>query len=78
MQHTATENGPTEVDYSPADGTSVIAEQRRPGEDGEKAMLFKESDSTQAASVSHQMPLSPPHQLQHPPKLGSQEKDSPI
>uniref|UniRef100_A0A8C1UBG8 Microtubule-associated protein 1B n=1 Tax=Cyprinus carpio TaxID=7962 RepID=A0A8C1UBG8_CYPCA len=52
IQHIANENGPTEVDYSPSDGTNVIGEQRRPGEDGEKAMLFKDSDSTQAASVS--------------------------
>uniref|UniRef100_A0A672QIS8 Microtubule associated protein 1B n=1 Tax=Sinocyclocheilus grahami TaxID=75366 RepID=A0A672QIS8_SINGR len=52
MQRTATENGPTEVDYSPLDRTNLMGEQRRPGEDGDKAMLFRESDSTQVASVS--------------------------
>ncbi|XP_016298987.1 microtubule-associated protein 1B-like [Sinocyclocheilus anshuiensis] len=52
MQRTTIENGPTEVDYSPLDGTNLMGEQRRPGEDGDKAMLFRESDSTQVASVS--------------------------
>uniref|UniRef100_A0A8C2B1H3 Microtubule-associated protein 1B n=1 Tax=Cyprinus carpio TaxID=7962 RepID=A0A8C2B1H3_CYPCA len=52
MQRTATENGPTEVDYSPLDGTNLMGEQCRPGEDRDKAMLFRESDSTQVASVS--------------------------
>ncbi|XP_016430514.1 microtubule-associated protein 1B [Sinocyclocheilus rhinocerous] len=52
MRRTATENGPTEVDYSPLDGTNLMGEQRRPGEDGDKAMLFRDSDSTQVASVS--------------------------
>lgn len=50
MQCTATENGPTEVDYSPLDGAGSIGEQHRPGE--AKTMLFKEPDSTQAASAS--------------------------
>ncbi|XP_026104595.1 microtubule-associated protein 1B [Carassius auratus] len=52
MQHTATENGPTEVDYIPLDGTNLMGEQCRPREDGDKAVLFRESDSTQVASVS--------------------------
>ncbi|XP_059404059.1 microtubule-associated protein 1B-like [Carassius carassius] len=52
MQRTATENGPTEVDYIPLDGTNLMGEQYRPGEDGDKAVLFRESDSTQVASVS--------------------------
>ncbi|XP_077087202.1 microtubule-associated protein 1B [Siphateles boraxobius] len=52
IQHTATENGPTEVDYSPSDGAGLMKEQHRPGEAGEKAMVFKESDSSQVASAS--------------------------
>ncbi|XP_067294702.1 microtubule-associated protein 1B [Pseudorasbora parva] len=52
MQRTATENGPTEVDYSPSEGAGLMGEQHRPGKAGEKAMFFKESDSTQVASAS--------------------------
>ncbi|XP_067263845.1 microtubule-associated protein 1B isoform X1 [Chanodichthys erythropterus] len=52
IQHKATENGPTEVDYSPSDGAGLMGEQHRPGEAGEKAMLFKESEITQVASAS--------------------------
>lgn len=77
MQHTATENGPTEVDYSPSDGTSIIAEQHRPGEDGEKAMLFKESDSTQAASVSPSDASQSTPSVTTPSQIGEPREDSP-
>ncbi|XP_055055630.2 microtubule-associated protein 1B [Misgurnus anguillicaudatus] len=52
VQRTATENGPTEVDYSPSDGSCLIGEQHRPVGEGEKAMLFKEIDSTQVETAS--------------------------
>uniref|UniRef100_A0A671LKE5 Microtubule-associated protein 1B n=1 Tax=Sinocyclocheilus anshuiensis TaxID=1608454 RepID=A0A671LKE5_9TELE len=77
MQRIATENGPTEVDYSPSDGTSVIGEQRRPGEDGEKAMLFKESDSTQAASVSPSDASQSTPSVTTPSQIGEPREDSP-
>ncbi|XP_052413662.1 microtubule-associated protein 1B-like [Carassius gibelio] len=77
MQRTATENGPTEVDYSPSDGTRVIREQHRPGEDGEKAMLFKDSDSTQAASVSPSDASQSTPSVTTPSQIGEPKEDSP-
>ncbi|XP_029624762.1 microtubule-associated protein 1B [Salmo trutta] len=47
----ATENGPTEVDYSPSEDNDLRpAEQRPPTMD--KPMLFKDNDSSHATSVS--------------------------
>uniref|UniRef100_A0A9J8AWM2 Microtubule-associated protein 1B n=1 Tax=Cyprinus carpio carpio TaxID=630221 RepID=A0A9J8AWM2_CYPCA len=77
IQHIANENGPTEVDYSPSDGTNVIGEQRRPGEDGEKAMLFKDSDSTQAASVSPSDASQSTPSVTTPSQIGEPREDSP-
>ncbi|XP_023840108.1 microtubule-associated protein 1B [Salvelinus sp. IW2-2015] len=47
----ATENGPTEVDYSPSEGNDLrSSEQYRPTVD--KPMLFKDNDSGRATSAS--------------------------
>ncbi|KAI5089380.1 microtubule-associated protein 1B [Silurus meridionalis] len=51
-QHAVTENGPTEVDYSPSEGSEF-----RPGGAGNKAaLLFEELETSQAASASPSTP----------------------
>ncbi|XP_058473280.1 microtubule-associated protein 1B [Solea solea] len=45
----ATENGPTEVEYSPSDGVRLPGE---PGTTVEKPLLFEESDSVHATSAT--------------------------
>ncbi|XP_017263304.1 microtubule-associated protein 1B [Kryptolebias marmoratus] len=47
----ATENGPTEVDYSPSDGTDVRAS-KEPKPAVENPLLFEESDSVRATSAT--------------------------
>ncbi|XP_047425504.1 microtubule-associated protein 1B [Mugil cephalus] len=47
----ATENGPTEVDYSPSDGVDVRAS-GEPKSAVENALLFEESESVRAASAT--------------------------
>ncbi|XP_069024909.1 microtubule-associated protein 1B isoform X1 [Embiotoca jacksoni] len=51
----ATENGPTEVDYSPSDGSDAREDARASGESNsavEKPLLFEESDSVRATSAT--------------------------
>ncbi|KAG7241239.1 hypothetical protein INR49_025982 [Caranx melampygus] len=65
----ATENGPTEVDYSPSDVTDV----RPPGEPCatvEKPLLFEETDSARATSAT-------PSDASHPPAKDSTSPISP-
>ncbi|KAL7834649.1 hypothetical protein SRHO_G00288960 [Serrasalmus rhombeus] len=77
-QHAVTENGPTEVDYSPSDGADFRSgEPRRPGEDGEKPMLFKESDSTQAASASPSDASQSTPSVTTPTQIGGPREMSP-
>uniref|UniRef100_A0A4W6BQK3 Microtubule associated protein 1B n=1 Tax=Lates calcarifer TaxID=8187 RepID=A0A4W6BQK3_LATCA len=47
----ATENGPTEVDYSPSDGTDARPS-GEPSSTVEKPLLFEESDSVRATSAT--------------------------
>ncbi|XP_026154094.1 microtubule-associated protein 1B [Mastacembelus armatus] len=47
----ATENGPTEVDYSPSDGTDVRPS-AEPASTMDKPLLFEESDSVRATSAT--------------------------
>ncbi|XP_057208992.1 microtubule-associated protein 1B [Triplophysa rosa] len=77
VQRTATENGPTEVDYSPSDGAAVMGEQRKPGGVGEKPMLFKESDSTQVASVSPSDASQSTPSVTTPSQIGEPREMSP-
>ncbi|KAL7838433.1 hypothetical protein AOLI_G00268370 [Acnodon oligacanthus] len=77
-QHAVTENGPTEVDYSPSDGADFRSgEPRRPGEDGEKPMLFKEPDSTQAASASPSDASQSTPSVTTPTQIGGPREMSP-
>lgn len=80
----ATENGPTEVDYSPSDGADV-----RPtggcSSTVEKPMLFEESDSVRAtsatpsdASQSTPSVSTPCHMTEMPPTITEQTDKSPV
>uniref|UniRef100_A0A668AAS6 Microtubule associated protein 1B n=1 Tax=Myripristis murdjan TaxID=586833 RepID=A0A668AAS6_9TELE len=80
----ATENGPTEVDYSPSDGTDL----RPAGQHSspvEKPMLFKDSDSVRAASASpsdasQSTPsvTTPCQMTDMPPVVAQQTEKSPV
>lgn len=79
----ATENGPTEVDYSPSDGTDV----RPPGEPCstvEKPLLFEETDSARATSAtpsdaSQSTPsVTTPCQMADMPHVAEQTDKSPV
>lgn len=77
-QHAVTENGPTEVDYSPSDGADFRSgEPRRPGGDGEKAMLFKEPDSAQVASNSPSDASQSTPSVTTPSQIGGPREMSP-
>lgn len=77
VQRTATENGPTEVDYSPSEGAGVMGEQHRPGGAKEKPVLFKESDSTQVASVSPSDASQSTPSVTTPSQIGEPREMSP-
>ncbi|XP_051951212.1 microtubule-associated protein 1B [Xyrauchen texanus] len=77
MQRKATENGPTEVDYSPSDGVGVMGEQHRPGGTREKPMLFKDSDSTQVASASQSDASQSTPSVTTPSQIGEPKEMSP-
>ncbi|XP_072529945.1 microtubule-associated protein 1B [Salminus brasiliensis] len=73
-----TENGPTEVDYSPSDGADFKStELRRPGEDGEKPMLFKEPDRNLVASASPSDASQSTPSVTTPSQIGGLKEMSP-
>ncbi|KAG9281969.1 microtubule-associated protein 1B isoform X1 [Astyanax mexicanus] len=77
-QRAVTENGPTEVDYSPSDGADFKSrEPRRPGGEGEKTMLFKEPDRSQAASVSPSDASQSTPSVTTPSQIGGLKEMSP-
>ncbi|XP_066515935.1 microtubule-associated protein 1B [Hoplias malabaricus] len=77
-QRAFTENGPTEVDYSPSDGVDFKSgESRRPGGDGEKPMIFKEPDSTQVASASPSDASQSTPSVTTPSQIGGAREMSP-
>ncbi|XP_036435855.1 microtubule-associated protein 1B [Colossoma macropomum] len=77
-QRAVTENGPTEVDYSPSDGADYRSgEPRRPGGNGEKPMLFKEPDSTQVASASPSDASQSTPSVTTPTQIGEPREMSP-
>ncbi|XP_051544029.1 microtubule-associated protein 1B-like isoform X2 [Myxocyprinus asiaticus] len=77
IQRKATENGPTEVDYSPSDGADVMGEQGRPGGTEKKPMLFKESDSTQVTSSSPSDASQSTPSVTTPSQIGEPKEMSP-
>lgn len=56
-----TENGPTEVDYSPSDGTDLRSAETeaRPGWDVNKPLLFEEAETSKAISPSDDSQSTP-------------------
>ncbi|XP_056259753.1 microtubule-associated protein 1B [Seriola aureovittata] len=79
----ATENGPTEVDYSPSDGTDVRPS-GEPGSTVEKPLLFEETDSARATSAtpsdtSQSTPsVTTPCQMTDIPHVAEQSEKSPV
>uniref|UniRef100_A0A146PIJ2 Microtubule-associated protein 1B n=1 Tax=Fundulus heteroclitus TaxID=8078 RepID=A0A146PIJ2_FUNHE len=73
----ATENGPTEVDYSPSDGSEVKAS--REPKYAEKPLLFEESESVRAASATpsdaSQSSVTTPCQITESPHVAVEPTD---
>ncbi|KAK1806762.1 hypothetical protein P4O66_005259 [Electrophorus voltai] len=75
---TVTENGPTEIDYSPTDGADFRSgEQHKPGGNSEIPMFFKESDGSQAASGSPSDASQSTPSVTTPPQIGGIREMSP-
>ncbi|XP_047228655.1 microtubule-associated protein 1B [Girardinichthys multiradiatus] len=73
----ATENGPTEVDYSPSDGTEVKAS--REPKCAENSLLFEEGDSVLGTSATpsdaSQSSVTTPCQMIDNPHVGVEQTD---
>ncbi|MEQ2185058.1 hypothetical protein GOODEAATRI_014336, partial [Goodea atripinnis] len=73
----ATENGPTEVDYSPSDGTEVKAS--REPKCAENPLLFEEGDSVLGTSATpsdaSQSSVTTPCQIMDDPHVGVEQTD---
>nr|XP_020475144.1 microtubule-associated protein 1B isoform X2 [Monopterus albus] len=81
----ATENGPTEVDYSPSDGTGVRPVSGEPISTVDKSLFFEESDSIRAtsatpsdASQSTPSVTTPCQMTEIPHVMGEQTDKSPV
>ncbi|KAB5522551.1 hypothetical protein PHYPO_G00160880 [Pangasianodon hypophthalmus] len=67
-QHAVTENGPTEVDYSPSDGSDL-----KSGGAGKKPVLLKEFETSQTASASPFTPSQSTPSVATPSQIGPRE-----